>query len=349
MISGKFYALKLSALILVSLAFGFALALFLWPRQAPSSNQSAPSIARFDTDKDQDGLIGAVQQIRTETAKLINRSGKLVEGPRQLMELATYDTKGSHVESAHYLVSGSSYNGRQEYEYDDKGNISAATFRDANDSVLAKETYKYEFDAVGNWTKMITSTVVSEAGKEAARPDEVTYRNITYYFDKNIANAVAQNPAEAGEDKSGTPPNTTAAGDSSAGRTEEELPETFNALRGALDGWIKANNARDIDKEMAFYGSKLYFYYRSRNVSREFVMKDKRRMFERAEFIDVRAAAPEITLDRDGQTATMRFRKQYVVKIKGSERYGDILQELRWQRTDDGWKIIGERQVEDLR
>lgn len=100
---------------------------------------------------------------------------------------------------------------------------------------------------------------------------------------------------------------------------------------------------------MAFYSPRLYFYYRSRNVSRESVAKDKGRMFERADLIDVRAAAPEITLDKDGQTATMRFRKQYVVRIGGSERYGDILQELRWRREDDGWKIIGEREEQVLR
>ena len=73
------------------------------------------------------------------------------------------------------------------------------------------------------------------------------------------------------------------------------------------------------------------------------------RMFERASFIDVRAGAPEITLDRDGKTATMRFRKQYVISIKGSERYGDVWQELRWQLTDDGWRIIGERQLQEAR
>jgi hypothetical protein len=72
-------------------------------------------------------------------------------------------------------------------------------------------------------------------------------------------------------------------------------------------------------------------------------------MFERADLIDVRAGAPEITLDRDGKTATMRFRKQYVINIGGSERYGDVVQELRWQRTDEGWRIIGERQLQETR
>lgn len=338
--SGKYYALKLSTLILVSLAFGFTLAYF-WPGRKARSEPRPPSIALLDSDKDQDGLVGSVHQTRTETAKLLNQSGQVAEGPRQLMELATYDQKGNRVESARYLVLGNSYNGRQEYEYDDKGNIVGMTVRDDNNSILGKETYRYEFDAVGNWTKMTTSTLVSKAGKEVPLPDEVTYRSITYYFDKNIASIAAQNPAGTNENG--------AAADTGAASTGEGLPETFAALRRALDEWIQANNARDTDKEMSFYASKLLFYYRSRNVSRETVQKDKGRMFERADLIDVRAGAPEITLDRDGKAATMRFRKQYVISIGGSERYGDVVQELRWQRTDEGWRIIGERQLQETR
>jgi YD repeat-containing protein len=339
--TGRFYALKLSILILVSLAFGFALA-FLWVEREARLEQRPPSIALFDNDKDQDGLIGSVHQTRVETSKLLNKSGELVEGPRQLMELATYDQKGDRIESAHYLVSTSTYNGRQEYEYDDKGNLVGMTVRDANDSILSKETYRYEFDAVGNWTKMTTSKVVSEDGKESPRPDEVTYRSITYYFDKNIASAVEQNPARSTE-------NETASEAGATSQSIEGAPEIFALLRRQLDEWIKANNSRDIDKELSFYGPKLLFYYRSRNVSRESVRKDKARMFERADLIDVRAGAPEITLDKDGKAATMSFRKQYVVKINGATRYGDVLQELRWQLTEDGWRIIGERDAQEIR
>ena len=346
---GKFYALKLSALILISLAFGFAIA-YVWSRrEAGRSDQRPPSIALLDSNKDQDGLVGSVHQIRIETAKLLNRSGKLVEGPHQLMEVTTYDPKGNRIESAHYLVSSSSYNGRQEFEYDDKGNIAGMTVRAADNSVLGKENYRYEFDAVGNWTKMTTSTVVSEEGKEIHRPDEVTYRSITYYYDKNIAGMAGQNPSQTTADKNVSNLEASTTGDANSPRSEEELPETFASLRRALDEWVQANNARDVDKELSFYNPKLYFYYRSRNVSRETVQKDKARMFERAELIDVRAGAPEITLDRDGKTATMRFRKQYVIRIGGSERYGDVLQELRWQRAEDGWKIIGERNVQEIR
>ncbi|HEY0323582.1 MAG TPA: nuclear transport factor 2 family protein [Pyrinomonadaceae bacterium] len=343
---GKSYALKLFILIIVSLAFGFALA-YLWSGRASRSGSRPSSIALLISDKDQDGLVGSVHQTRTETAKLLNQSGQLVEGPRQLMELATYDQKGNRIESANYLVLGNSYNGRQEYDYDDKGNLAGMTVRDVNNSVLGKETYKYEFDAVGNWTKMTASTVVSKAGKEVPLPDEVTYRSITYYFDKNIANIAAQNPARTTEN--GLSAEASATGDNGSARSSEGLSETFASLRRSLDEWIQANNARDIDKEISFYSPKLLFYYRSRNVSRETVQKDMARMFERASLIDVRAGAPEITLDRDGKTATMRFRKQYVISIKGAERYGDVWQELRWQLTDDGWRIIGERQLQETR
>jgi hypothetical protein len=341
--SGKYFALKLSTLILISLVFGFAIA-YLWSGRKAGSGQRPSSIALLDSDKDQDGLVGSVHQTRTETAKLLNQSGQLAEGPRQLMEVATYDQTGNRLESARYLVLGNSYNGRQEYEYDDKGNIVGMTVCDDNNSILGKEAYKYEFDAVGNWTKMTTSTLVSKAGKEVPLPDEVTYRSITYYFDKNIANIAVQNQARTTEN--GAPADDA---DNDAARSNEGLPETFAALRRALDEWIQANNARDIDKEISFYASKLLFYYRSRNVSRETVQKDKGRMFERADLIDVRAGAPEITLDRDGKAATMRFRKQYVIKMGGSERYGDVVQELRWQRTDEGWRIIGERQLQETR
>lgn len=342
--SDKFYALKLSILILVSLAFGFALS-YLWTIYQARPEKPAPTIASFASDKEREGLAGSVRQTRVETVKLLNKSGKLVEGPRQLMALATYDQQGKLVESAHYLVSVRPYNGRQEFEYDDRGNIVGMTVRDANNSVVGKEAYRYEFDAVGNWTKM-TTTTLTQADGDSSRPDEVTYRSITYYFDKNIAAAVEENSTRNAQSESASEGD---AGGEDLSRPEAGLTETFNLLRRGLGEWIKANNARDIDKQISFYGPRLLFYYRARNVSREFVQRDKSRMYDRAELIDVRAGAPEITLDRDGKTATMRFRKQYIVKMNGSERYGEVLQEMRWQLTDDGWRIIGERDAQVIR
>ncbi len=349
----KVQALKSLSLFLVvntsTVAFGFALA-YRWTRPLTGAYQNATPAQLLRSDKERDGLLGPVNQVRTETARLFNRSGKLSEGPRQLMELTSYDAGGNRVETSYYLVSGSTATGKEEYEYDDKGNIKAMTLRAADDSILSKETYQYEFDTVGNWTKMTTSNVVIDAGKLTTQPAEATYRRITYYYDKAIAEMTERNPAQAGNTNGGeTSSGASLVDDARKERPDEESRETFASLRGALEGWIASNNARDVERQLSFYGQKLYFYYRARNVTRDFVGADKSRQYQRADFIDVRADAPEITLDRDNQTATMRFRKQYVIKMGGTERYGEVLQELRWQRDGDAWKIIGERDVRVMR
>jgi YD repeat-containing protein len=350
----KVNALKSLSLFLIvntsTVAFGFALA-YRWSRQTTSASQTSASLALPGSNKEQDGLNGAVHQVRTETTRLLSRGGKLVEGPRQLMELTTYDTQGNRLENSYYLITGSAPAGKEEYEYDDKGNIAAMTVRDAGNAIVGKESYKYEFDEAGNWTKMSTYAVGFETGIRASQPTEITYRRITYYSGERLADAGNPNSSQTNfSDENRAASEIDAEGETEAARASSASRETFASLRGALEGWIASNNARDIEKQMSFYGAKLYFYYRARNVSRDSVQKDKARMFERAELIDVRADAPEIILDRDGRSALMRFRKQYVIKNAGAERYGDVLQELRWQHNDNGrWEIIGERDVRVMR
>jgi TonB family protein len=53
--------------------------------------------------------------------------------------------------------------------------------------LLSKEVYKYEFDSIGNWVKMITSIAVVENQKIGFEPTEITYRTIFYYLDASMA------------------------------------------------------------------------------------------------------------------------------------------------------------------
>jgi hypothetical protein len=100
---------------------------------------------------------------------------------------------------------------------------------------------------------------------------------------------------------------------------------------------------------MSFYAPKVNTFYRNRNVSRADVQAEKTRVFGQAKSVDVRAEKPEITLDRVGNTATMRFRKKYdIAGGAATDRRGEVIQELRWQKTDAGWKIVGERDVRVL-
>jgi ketosteroid isomerase-like protein len=178
---------------------------------------------------------------------------------------------------------------------------------------------------------MVASTLVYEGGKVTEQPAEVTYRNITYYYDQAIAEIVKSNslPAASAE----------------GWRAEDDSA----SLRGSLDAWIAATNARDLEAVMKFYGPQVEVFYRARNVSQEIVREDKSDSFGRVEAMQVSAGVPEITISGDGGTATMRFTKKFAVRINGRERRGEVLQLLQWQRTGEGWKIVGERDIRILR
>ena len=125
--------------------------------------------------------------------------------------------------------------------------------------------------------------------------------------------------------------------------------EAANALRTALDNWIAATNARDIRKQMTFYMPVVKAFYLARNVPREAVRAEKARVFARAKTIDIRAEEPEIIFRDNGSIAIMRFRKRYAIEGGLQSRRGEVIQELRWQRTDNGWKIYSERDVRVIR
>ncbi|HVG35506.1 MAG TPA: hypothetical protein VM911_20820 [Pyrinomonadaceae bacterium] len=120
-------------------------------------------------------------------------------------------------------------------------------------------------------------------------------------------------------------------------------------LRRALNEWVASTNTRDINRLTAFYMTTLKAYYLTRNVGRSFVRQDKLSSFRRADVINVRADEPEILFSHSTGTAIMRFRKNYVTETGLRKKSGEVIQELRWQKTRDGWKIISERDVRIIR
>lgn len=122
---------------------------------------------------------------------------------------------------------------------------------------------------------------------------------------------------------------------------------TEGELRAALGEWVAATNSRDVGRQMNYYAPRVEAFYLSRGASREAVRAEKARLFGRASSVNIQAARPEIQMSRDGRTAVMRFRKRYQITGEDS-RSGEVLQELRWRRTADGWKIVGERDLRVL-
>ena len=143
-------------------------------------------------------------------------------------------------------------------------------------------------------------------------------------------------------------PTTTTTGDAATAPKGEGNEAAF-FLRRALEEWIAATNARDIERQMSFYPPVLHAFYLTRNAPRAAVRAEKERVFRHARTIDVRAAAPELIFQEAGRAAVMRFRKRYVIEGGGQNRSGEVVQELRWQLTPEGWKIYSERDVRVIR
>src|SRR5215212_9335814 len=151
---------------------------FSEPVRAQVANVSTrAAITVLDSTKEQDGLLGSVRRVKTENARIELKDGRPIEGPPQLVENTTYPIRGGLV-------------GKEEYKYDERGNITEMTVRDDHGAILSREAYSYEFDKFGNWTKMLTNLVVFENSELKREPVEVTYRTLTYYFDDSIAKIV---------------------------------------------------------------------------------------------------------------------------------------------------------------
>jgi TonB family protein len=184
--------------------------------QSAKNNSFQPPTASSNADENdraRDGLVGPVRRIRSEVVKVVNTDGKIVEtGKRVLLEATEYDLKGAKTLNQYFPVSGSTATGREVYKYDDKGNISEMTLSGADGALISKEVYKYDYDSIGNWTRMTTSVAVVENGSISFEPTEVTYRTISYYLDATMtkmlqpANTTA--PAVANSTNASTDKNT---------------------------------------------------------------------------------------------------------------------------------------------
>src|SRR5437660_645265 len=192
----------LSALVLSSAATASARVAVM---PAALAFRFAHALVVAASDREQDGLSGPVRRVKTETVKISVKNGRPVEGARAVLETTTYDQKGNRVDNAYFLEAGGSLTGKEVYKYDDKGNIVEMTLHNDDGSLLAKEVYEYEFDAVGNWVKMTTSVAIIEGGRVTFEPSEITYRTISYYLDEAMMAKMSQPTAPAPSQPSAQP------------------------------------------------------------------------------------------------------------------------------------------------
>lgn len=134
-----------------------------------------------------------------------------------------------------------------------------------------------------------------------------------------------------------------------AGAGAREERGQADALRSSLQAWVSATNEKDIGGQMNFYMPTLLAYYLTRNTPRDAVRAEKARVFALATSVNIDADEPEIVFLEQGRAAVMRFRKRYAIEGGRAARRGEVVQELRWRRTDAGWKIYSERDIRVIR
>lgn len=138
-----------------------------------------------------------------------DRGGSTGDGDRRAISLARrvfkQDAAGNRIEETMYgrgsVISGVFYHEYDQKEqrigttltsagrvinkwvhtYDDKGNVVETAKYTEGGYLLRKEAYAYEFDSTGNWTKKTISKLTDRSNKPYFRPEEVSYRMISYY------------------------------------------------------------------------------------------------------------------------------------------------------------------------
>jgi ketosteroid isomerase-like protein len=168
------------------------------------------------------------------------------------------------------------------------------------------------------------------------------------FFNEPAATAAADEQI-AGQEEATRSSQTDANSNDSRPPARVTIRDEADALRDALGEWIAATNDRDIEKQMSFYAPRLSAYYLARDAARDAVRAEKTRVFSGVRSVSIRAEEPEIIFQDGGRTAVMRFRKRYRINEGARNRAGEVVQELRWRRTNAGWKITSERDIRVIR
>lgn len=136
--------------------------------------------------------------------------------------------------------------------------------------------------------------------------------------------------------------------DSPAAAAVERVEAPARALEEALGEWLDATRRGDIERQMRFYPARVPVYYTWRDVPRAAVREEKIKVFGGATTLEIATDTPTVTIAADGRSAVTRFRKRFVIEGPVIRRRGEVVQDLRWSRTADGWRIVAERDAEVL-
>ena len=92
-----------------------------------------------------------------------------------------YKYSGNQIEEFVYSADGSLNQHYLSVLDEQRNEIEKTIFEVSDGKIRSKNSYAYEFDAKGNWTKQTSSKWVTKDGRSFYEPASVYYRTITYY------------------------------------------------------------------------------------------------------------------------------------------------------------------------
>ena len=129
--------------------------------------RNAVTQSRVKTEFKYDGNGNRVEEIQTGDEGLVARTTYVYDSKGRCTEKRLFNKQGMFARRTYAYKTDD--HPTEEAEYDPKGGL------------VGKQSYSYELDSTGNWTKRITSRDMVSNGKQVSEPAEVTYRTITYF------------------------------------------------------------------------------------------------------------------------------------------------------------------------
>ena len=158
----------------------------------------------------------------------------------------------------------------------------------------------------------------------------------------DTASSPTQQPdasSEASDDQTGSagPPADTAG---------EVTQADASDIQQTLAGWAQATNNNDLDRELSFYGDRVDRYFLARNVTREFVGKDKERFYRIGErFISYQIDNVSIEQSSPDEAVAL-LTKHWVVEYAGGNTHSDQTNSRLWLKQEQArWVITGEQDL----
>jgi ketosteroid isomerase-like protein len=180
----------------------------------------------------------------------------------------------------------------------------------------------------------------------------------TYYY--NAISTAIQTGVQPAQEATSTlqtplPEQSSPAQGATSASPEDSPPVQENKeqdIRDAVDSWANAFRARDIDRLADCYAPKVEQFFRKKNVSRSWIHDSFQASFGKMENIytyDISNLRVEFF---DGSTprATAAYNKEWdTSQIDGKRFSGEEIERLTFEKTDEGWKIVREDELQVIR